>query len=119
MTDDKQPERGPDIDAMFASAAQSPPRPNPAFMARLHSDMVVHLPQPDSKNYAAPPRRRFLERLPAVFAASGLTGAAALGVWIGFVMPETLTALAGQDFETDSYGIGAFLPSADLWALEE
>lgn len=109
------------LDAFFGSARFSPPRPDADFLARLSSDMEVMLPI--SKPAAAPALRNgdwdLFARFRSAFAASGLTGAAALGVWIGFVMPETLNDIAGYQYTGDGLAIGSFLPAADLAALDE
>lgn len=105
------------LDGMFDAARRHAPAPSADLMARLAADMEAQMPAPKPAR-AAPPRDSLFTRFAGLFAASGLTGAAALGVWIGFVMPDTLNAVAGYD-TSDTTAISAFLPSADLAALSE
>lgn len=111
------------LDAFMESAKRNPPKPDGAFLARLTDDMMANVPDV-SKPERLPVRSRtfgtdFFRNFQAIFAASGLTGAAALGVWIGFAMPETLNMLNPEYETADSFGIGVFLPAADLSVLAE
>lgn len=106
------------LEALFDSARRNAPAMDPAFLERLASDMEATLPQPQAKPVRTSSQTTFFQRFRGYFAASGLTGAAALGIWIGFVMPETLNSLAEGYDTTEAVGIGAFLPYADLTALE-
>lgn len=102
----------PVLDALFEAGKAATPQPSDAFMARLAADADAALPQPKT---ATPPARSgstFLTRFKGFFAASGLSGAAALGVWIGFAMPDIVTTVAPLAQETD--GLTVFLPGADL-----
>ncbi len=106
------------LDALFDSARRKSAMPDAEFLALLSRDMEASVPAVTS----APAGKRgagFLSRFRGAFAASGLTGAAALGVWIGFVMPEVLNDLADFREVSDGFAIGTFLPSADLAALSE
>ena len=89
------------LDALFDSARRTAPAVDPAFMERLAGDMEASLPRPQAKPVSTSYQATFFQRFKGYFAASGLTGAAALGIWIGFVMPETLNSLAeGYDTTT-------------------
>lgn len=104
---------------LFAGARRAAPIPSEDFLARLEMDMAGSLPEkaaPASEAHRTP---SLFKQFRGFFAASGLTGAAALGIWIGFVMPDTLNTWATGYDATDAGGIGAFLPYADLAALEE
>lgn len=107
------------LDRLFAGARRARPAPDAEFLARLDADMEASLPLKALPETGPQTHAGFLRRFRGVFAASGLTGAAALGVWIGFVMPETLNVWAPGYEASDAIGIGAFLPHADLAALEE
>lgn len=106
------------LDALFGAAKLAAPVADPVFMERLAADMEALVPQAASTPRRTGAATGLFERFKMFFAASGLTGAAALGVWIGFVMPETLNTLAAGYDTTEAIGIGAFLPSADLMALD-
>jgi hypothetical protein len=106
------------LDLMFSSARTSAPEPDLSFLSRLEADMEAMRPKsekPTTDWHGA----RTIPWFQRIFAASGLTGAAALGVWIGFVMPETLNDVAETFVIDDAVGIEAFLPSADFAALDE
>lgn len=103
------------LEALFDAGRARPARPSADFLARLHADADDALPQPVRRAPARPP---LMSRLGGLFAASGLSGAAALGVWIGFAMPETLN-LDLFVSTTEDVGLYAFLPGADLTALSE
>ncbi len=105
------------LEALFTASKEAEPSPSPDFMARLAQDAEAAMPQPDTP--APIPAPSVLVRLKGLFAASGLTGAAALGVWIGFVMPETLNTFADGFATEETVSLGAFLPGADLFALSE
>lgn len=104
------------LDTLFEAAREARPAPAPDFLARLQADADAALPRP-----AAPAPRTgtpLLSRLGGLFAASGLSGAAALGVWIGFAMPDMLN-LDSYVTTDDTVGLYAFLPGADVTALGE
>lgn len=107
------------LNALFDSARRAAPEPDAGFLARLADDMDASLPIAPKPTPRRPAESGFLTRFRGIFAASGLTGAAALGVWIGFVMPDTLNALATGYDAADASGIGAFLPYTDITALAE
>ena len=107
------------LDSIFESAKQEEPSIGDNFLARLQLDMEDHLP-----SVQGPPRQKnneggALERLRSWFTVSGLAGAAALGVWIGAIMPDTINSLITGTTYDETYELGAFLPSANLAALEE
>ena len=107
------------LDALFDSARRNAPAMDPAFLERLADDMESRLPRHQAKPVRTSYPATFFQRFRGYFAASGLTGVAALGVWIGFVMPETLNSLAAGYDTTEAVGIGAFLPYTDLTALQD
>ncbi len=99
------------ISRLFEGAKTVVPAPTSDFMARLHADAEASLPP------VAPPSRTSQpwSWVTGVFAASGLSGAALTGVWIGFAMPDALDTL---DFSGDtSIALSAFLPATDLGAV--
>ncbi|MCV6593202.1 MAG: hypothetical protein OIF48_09650 [Silicimonas sp.] len=98
------------LEALF-DAGRDGPAVTDDFMARLAADMENALPQPDLPTPVKPPRRNWLA---GVFAASGLSGAALAGVWIGFAMPQTL------EFTTETeagFELSYLLPGADLGSV--
>ena len=111
------PKQDQALEALFSAAKDAAPAPTPDFMARLAMDADAALPEPEIP--ARAPAPSLLASLNGLFAASGLTGAAALGVWIGFVMPETLNTLVDGFALDDTVSLSAFLPGADLAALSE
>ena len=106
MVDDRDDKA---LETLFSSARDDRPLPSSEFMARLAADVVP--PQPALPAAAMRPRPPWFLGL---FTASGLSGAAALGVWIGFVMPDALDTFS---FSTDdTVALSTFLPGADLGA---
>lgn len=103
------------LDALFDAGRARELKPSDDFLARLQADADASLPTPVQ---VQPVRRPLLSRFAGLFAASGLSGAAALGVWIGFAMPEMLN-LDTFVTTTEDVGLYAFLPGADLTALGE
>ena len=104
------------LKTLFEGAQRDAPSPDADFLARLTADMEANVPTPTTRN--EPRKPDLLHRFRALFAASGLTGAAVLGLWIGFVMPDFLNNMATGFDTTEVYGLGTFLPAADLAALE-
>lgn len=99
------------LETLFAAGRSERPLPSGEFLDRIAASADAGAARP------APATRPVLRlaRLGRVFAASGLSGAAALGVWIGFVMPEALDALTlGGD---DTVALATFLPGTDLEAI--
>lgn len=109
MTDDKDDMA---LDALFKSAKDATPTPSSAFLARLEADAIASVPKPVPTETPRPVKVHWLNRL---FTASGLSGAAIAGVWIGFAMPETLDTFTLTS--DDSIALSTFLPSADLGAV--
>ena len=106
-----------ELEAMFAAARSTSPKPSDDFVARLAQDMERALPRQHSAPIAVE-GPTLLARLQKYFAASGLAGAAALGVWIGFVMPETLNTFADGFASEEAFDLEAFLPGTGLSELE-
>ena len=73
------------LDALFAAGKAQTPEATPAFLARLNADAAAAMPRPAPLAVPSGAPSLFT-RFKGLFAASGLSGAAALGVWIGFVM---------------------------------
>lgn len=99
------------LDVLFDAARAGEPQATDDFMARLMADAVPPKPQPQVAAQAPSP---VFGKLKGLFAASGLSGAAVLGVWIGFVMPETVGTYTL--LTEDTVGLYTFLPGADLTA---
>lgn len=105
------------LDALFAAGKAHAPEASPAFLARLNADAAVAMPRPAPIATAAAPSPSLYTRFKGLFAASGLTGAAALGVWIGFIMPDlVITATPATE---EVVGLTMFLPGADLSVFSE
>ena len=110
MTDSDQKDQV--LDHLFEGARATRAMPSPDFMARLVEDADANLLRPAASRSS--PSGQF-NWLAGVFAASGLSGAAITGVWIGFAMPDALDTL---DFSTDTtVALSTFLPSTDLGAV--
>ena len=109
--DDKNDDTG--LEAFFNAGRSKPAMPSAEFMARLADDASAVLAE-HSKAEATPVRAPRIDWLPRFFTASGLSGAAVLGVWIGFAMPETLDAFSLVT--DDTVALSTFLPGADLGA---
>lgn len=114
---DNDPKQDRALDALFETAKTNPIMPEPDLMAQLQSDMERALPRAPAP--IPTPKPSVLTRLGGLFAASGLTGVAALGVWIGFVMPETLNTLADGFAGDQIVSLDSLLPGADLIALSD
>jgi hypothetical protein len=104
------------LEALFVAGKAASPAPSPDFMARLSADAAAATPRPQPLATPAPRPSPFT-RFKGLFAASGLSGAAALGVWIGFVMPDLVTTVS--PVTEDVAGLTMFLPGADLSLLSE
>ena len=113
---DKDTQNDASLDALFAAAKAETPAVSDDFMARLLADADSHLPE---QEIAPTPRNQspLFSNLKAIFTASGLSGAAAVGVWIGLVMPDLVTTVA--PLSEDTVTLSAFLPSADLSVFSE
>ena len=101
------------LETLFAAGRSERPLPSGEFLERIAASADAGAARPASAPAARPvPRLAWLGRM---FAASGLSGAAALGVWIGIVMPEAIDVLTlGGD---DTVALATFLPGTDLEAI--
>ena len=101
------------LETLFSAGRSERPLPSVEFLERLAASVDAGVARPAPPRAARPVLR--LDWLGRAFAASGLSGAAAFGVWIGFVMPEAIDALAlGGD---DTVALATFLPGTDLEAI--
>lgn len=99
------------LETVFAAGRSERPLPSGEFLERLAASADARAARPAP---AARPVLR-LDWLGRAFAASGLSGAAAFGVWIGLVMPDAIDALTlGGD---DTVALATFLPGTDLEAI--
>ena len=112
MTMDNDQRDDEALDALFAAGTATRPTLDADFMARLEADAERAMPKAVRAAVVAPPRKNWLAGL---FTASGLSGAALTGVWIGFAMPETLDSFSAEA-ET-SIALSSFLPGADLGSV--
>lgn len=114
MVDDRKDDDA--LEAMFSASRAQPPVMSDDFLARLTADADAAVPQPTpiAKPATKPNAKPLFGDLKAWFAASGLSGAAVLGMWIGFVMPEMVNTIA----VSDDVALYSFLPGADLSAPE-
>ncbi len=100
------------LEALFTDARKTSAVPSADFMARLAADAEDHLPGPVASVTTPPHRTNWLA---GFFTASGLSGAAIAGVWLGFAMPDAIDTL---DFSADTtVALSTFLPSADLGVI--
>lgn len=106
------------LDRLLSEAGQRSHELSPALLARLHADVDAAV----SVSVTPPLRIRpspVAMQLRVLFAATGLSGAAVVGVWIGFVMPETLSIVTGEFATAEPAGVEAFLPASDFaWATD-
>ena len=96
------------LELMFNATKSQTPVASDDFMARLMTDMETSAPKVDTPQRAAP--RPWFKEVKAWFAASGLTGAAIMGMWVGFVMPDFVNTFA----VSEDVALYTFLPGADL-----
>lgn len=115
MVDDKR-EDDAALEALFDAGRSHAPIPDDAFLARLATDAETAVHQKTTV-YTIQPKRNILARLKGFFAASGLSGVAALGLWIGFIMPDIVTNIS--PFTESVTSLSAFLPGSDLSVLSE
>lgn len=116
MTMDNDRDEDPVLNALFDAGRSLPPEPSAAFLARLASDADTAVPQPVARRMPGREPHVF-ERFAALFAASGLTSAAAVGLWIGFVSPEVI--IPASPLAEEVTALSAFLPGSDLSVLSE
>lgn len=105
------------LEMLFEAIRTVHPTPSASLMTRLSTDAEMSLP---SRVQATErPHRSSFGWIGGLFAASGLSGAAALGVWIGFMMPDVVDPLAQNISGNDAVLFTTFLPGTDLGALDE
>ena len=112
MTMDKNQRDDEALDALFAAGKAVRPELDADFMARLMADADRAMPKPEPPVASKPPKKNWLAGL---FTASGLSGAALAGVWIGFAMPETLDGFSAEADAT--IALSSFLPGSDLGSV--
>ncbi|MXY33941.1 MAG: hypothetical protein F4Y60_07590 [Boseongicola sp. SB0664_bin_43] len=101
------------LETLFAAGRSERPSPSGEFLERLAASVDAGTARPAPAPAGLPVLR--FAWLGRAFAASGLSGAAALGVWIGFAMPDAIDALTlGSD---DTVALATFLPGTDLEAI--
>lgn len=100
------------LDRLFEAAQDAGAEPTPDFMARLTADMDASVPVSVPRQTAPALKTSWLA---GIFTASGLSGAALAGLYIGFAMPETLDTFTLTS--DDSIALSTFLPSTDLGAV--
>lgn len=105
-----------ELERFFDAAKANAPAAGDDFMARLAADTEASVLKTQSSQPVRQNQSSFA-RLKGLFAASGLSGAAALGLWIGFAMPEIITTISPVSEDVTS--ISAFLAGADLSVLSE
>lgn len=103
------------LDSLFDAARSDRPEPGADFLARLNADAVAAMPRPVPGK--TPRDVSIFSRLKTLFAASGLSGAAALGIWIGFVMPDLVAPFSMV--AEDTTGITAFMSDTEFTVLSE
>lgn len=104
------------LDAVFEAGKSHAPAPSDSFLARLSLDAEAALPRNEAE-HVEPPKVPFFSRFKGLFAASGLSTAAVLGLWIGFVAPDIFTTVS--PLSEDTVMLSAFLPGSDLSVLSE
>ncbi len=109
MASDRETREDMALDVLFDAAAATRPIPSSDFLARLNADVEAATPLAANPAQARPARDWHLG-LRQFFAATGLSGAAALGVWIGFAMPDLLPLASTED----TAALYTFFPGADL-----
>ncbi|MEM7718232.1 MAG: hypothetical protein AAF222_03455 [Pseudomonadota bacterium] len=114
MTEDKRDEAA--LEAFFDASRSHAPVPDDTFLARLSAD-AERVDLQTEKTFAAPRMVSPFARFKGLFAASGLSGVAALGLWLGFIMPDIVTNLS--PLSEDVTTLSAFLPGSDLSVLSE
>lgn len=116
MTMDKERNDDPVLDTLFEAGKAEAPVPSADFMARLLTDAEASVPQTEYVSKSVPTPSVFM-RFKGLFAASGLSSAAALGLWIGFIAPDVVTAVS--PLTDDVASLSVFLPGSDLSVLSE
>ncbi|MGR3511445.1 MAG: hypothetical protein ACU0GG_01675 [Paracoccaceae bacterium] len=106
----------PALETLFEAARRQTSKPGADLMARLALDVENTVRHPSSAP-SHQPAVHWSQRFRRVFAASGLSSAAALGLWIGFIAPDLLSSVT--PLTEDTVSLSAFLPGSDLSALSE
>jgi hypothetical protein len=119
MTDNKIP-TDTEMDALFAEAAHAAPTPSAELLKRIVADAdTVGAARQSSTTR---PRRGLFETLVASLggwpAVAGLATAAVVGIWIGYVAPDTLNELTGPSQTTGTYELGDLIPAFDFAGQE-
>ena len=83
------------LDAFFAAAAEAPPMPDAAFLAKLEHDALTALAEGPAPAPAPGPLRQLLAALGGWPGAAGLAAACAAGVWIVASADLSLTGASG------------------------
>lgn len=109
MASDRETREEVALDALFEAAAATRPAPSDDFLARLTAQAEAAVPVA-ARPAPTRPARGWHLGLREFFAATGLSGAAVLGVWIGFAMPEILPLTSTED----TAALYTFFPGADL-----
>ncbi|WP_205910832.1 hypothetical protein [Paroceanicella profunda] len=120
------PDRGADdmLDALFAEARRAEPGPSEAFYARILADaaeVAAARAAPPRPVAAAAPGPDLLARIAGLFggwrAVAGLAACAALGFWVGFAGPDSLTDLPVLDTITGADTTLAYEQTSSEFAL--
>lgn len=115
MTDGKRNDDAA-LEMLFEAGRSHAPVPDNSFLSRIAADAEHAVPQAQESKFTQPDVH-FFARFKGLFAASGLSGIAALGLWVGFIMPDIVTdmSLLSESGTT----LSAFLPGSDLSVLSE
>ncbi len=101
-----------ELDALFATARHAEVTPSNALMARVMADAVALQPKAEPMGRAVARKTGFWTGLAALFGGSGvlagLASVAMAGFFVGFVQPETVSALAGD------WTLGSVVETVDL-----
>lgn len=111
-------ERDDEMLERFFAAGRAEPQPDPALMARVMADATGTARRPAF--VPALPRPGLWGSLMAMLGGwpslTGMTAAAAAGVWVGFLSPDLIDGYLGTD---TGYAVSDFMPDlTDLAAGE-
>jgi hypothetical protein len=102
-------ERDDEMLERFLAAGRAEPRPDEALLARVMADAAETARRP----VVAPASRRpglwaaFVAMLGGWPSLTGMTAAAAAGVWVGFVSPDLIDGYLSTD---SGYALSDFMP---------
>jgi len=100
------------LEALFAEAAQAPPQPSDALLARIAVDAEAtqhgFMPAPAPVARDGAPWQRWLAEIGGFPALGGLAVSACVGVYIGFANPDM-----GQDLGLSVQSFAGLESSAD------